>query len=123
MTSAVATPQQHWLVVLTIDKEPIRGLIEGVVPAVYKPTSEARWCMVKAETKARAVALAEESFRPELADDESVSAVSVSAWCESEVLDEAEKRTDVLRAVVADFDRRRSTRWGRFLLWLLRKTT
>lgn len=24
---------------------------------------------------------------------------------------------------VADYDRRRSTRWGRFLLWLLRKTT
>lgn len=26
-------------------------------------------------------------------------------------------------AVVADYDRRRRTRWGRFLLWLLRKTT
>lgn len=30
---------------------------------------------------------------------------------------------EVLAAVVADYDRRRATRWGRFLLWLLRKTT
>lgn len=34
--------------------------------------------------------------------------------------DDAEK---VLAAVVADYDRRRSTRRGRFLLWLLRKLT
>jgi hypothetical protein len=26
-------------------------------------------------------------------------------------------------AVIADYDRRRRTRWGRFLLWLLRRTT
>jgi len=30
---------------------------------------------------------------------------------------------NVLRAAVADYDRRKGTRWGRFLLWLLRKTT
>ena len=27
------------------------------------------------------------------------------------------------RDLIADYDRRRSTRWGRFLLWLLRNTT
>ena len=30
---------------------------------------------------------------------------------------------EVLRRVVADYDRRREHWWGRFLLWLLRKTT
>jgi Na+/melibiose symporter-like transporter len=30
---------------------------------------------------------------------------------------------DFRQAVIADYDRRRRTRWGRFLLWLLRKTT
>jgi hypothetical protein len=35
-----------------------------------------------------------------------------------------QKRKDaVLRQIVDDYDRRRATRWGRFLLWLLRKTT
>jgi len=29
----------------------------------------------------------------------------------------------VLAQIVADYDRRRSKWWGRFLLWLLRKTT
>lgn len=29
----------------------------------------------------------------------------------------------VVAEVVADYDRRRSHWWGRFLLWLLRKTT
>jgi hypothetical protein len=34
------------------------------------------------------------------------------------------RQTDrLLEKVVADYDRRRATRWGRFLLWLLRKTT
>lgn len=32
-------------------------------------------------------------------------------------------RDEILARVVADYDRRMSTRWGRFLLWLLRKTT
>lgn len=30
---------------------------------------------------------------------------------------------DLIRRLVEDYDRRMSTRWGRFLLWLLRKTT
>jgi Na+/melibiose symporter-like transporter len=30
---------------------------------------------------------------------------------------------DILAKILADYDRRRATRWGRFLLWLLRKTT
>jgi hypothetical protein len=29
----------------------------------------------------------------------------------------------ILTLALADYDRRRATRWGRFLLWLLRKTT
>lgn len=29
----------------------------------------------------------------------------------------------LLAAALEDYDRRMSTRWGRFLLWLLRKTT
>ena len=32
-------------------------------------------------------------------------------------------RDEALRKIVADYERRRRTRWGRFLLWLLRKTT
>ena len=32
-------------------------------------------------------------------------------------------RDELHREILADYDRRRSTRWGRFLLWLLRKTT
>lgn len=32
-------------------------------------------------------------------------------------------REEALRKVVADWDRRRSKLWGRFLLWLIRKTT
>jgi hypothetical protein len=39
-------------------------------------------------------------------------------------LESEQKRKDaVLQQIVDDYDRRRSTRWGRFLLWLLRKTT
>jgi hypothetical protein len=30
---------------------------------------------------------------------------------------------ELARKIVADYDRRVSTRWGRFLMWLLRKTT
>jgi hypothetical protein len=30
---------------------------------------------------------------------------------------------DLLRHMVGDYDRRRSSRWGRVLLWLLRRTT
>jgi hypothetical protein len=30
---------------------------------------------------------------------------------------------EIIRQIVEDYDRRRETRWGRFLLWLLRKTT
>lgn len=30
---------------------------------------------------------------------------------------------EILQQIVADYDRRKSTRWGRFLLWLLRNTT
>jgi hypothetical protein len=33
------------------------------------------------------------------------------------------ERDQLLRDMVADYDRRMSTRWGRFLMWLLRKTT
>lgn len=33
------------------------------------------------------------------------------------------RREEILRQVVADYDRRRSHWWGRLLLWLLRKTT
>jgi hypothetical protein len=29
----------------------------------------------------------------------------------------------ILSLALADYDRRRATRWGRFLLWLLRRTT
>jgi len=29
----------------------------------------------------------------------------------------------LLQLALHDYDRRRSTHWGRFLLWLLRKTT
>jgi hypothetical protein len=32
-------------------------------------------------------------------------------------------RDEVLKKIVADYDRRKSKPWGRFLLWLLRKTT
>ena len=32
-------------------------------------------------------------------------------------------RSVLLDKLQADYDRRRSNRWGRFLLWLLRKTT
>jgi hypothetical protein len=30
---------------------------------------------------------------------------------------------EVLRKIIDDYDRRRAKPWGRFLLWLLRKTT
>jgi len=33
------------------------------------------------------------------------------------------RREQILRQVVEDYDRRRERWWGRFLLWLLRKTT
>jgi len=33
------------------------------------------------------------------------------------------QREEILRLVVEDYDRRMESRWGRFLLWLLRKTT
>lgn len=33
------------------------------------------------------------------------------------------ERGELIADLVRDYDRRRSTRWGRFLLWLLRKTT
>ncbi len=33
------------------------------------------------------------------------------------------RRGEHLRLVVADYDRRRASRWGRLLLWLLRHTT
>ena len=32
-------------------------------------------------------------------------------------------REAVLRAALADYDRRMENPWGRFLLWLLRRTT
>jgi hypothetical protein len=37
--------------------------------------------------------------------------------------DELLRREALLMKVVADYDRRMATRWGRFLMWLLRKTT
>ena len=33
------------------------------------------------------------------------------------------EREEILRQIVEDYDRRRAHWWGRFLLWLLRKTT
>ena len=33
------------------------------------------------------------------------------------------EREEILRLILADFDDRRKHWWGRFLLWLLRKTT
>lgn len=33
------------------------------------------------------------------------------------------QREEFLRQALADYDRRRKHWWGRFLLWLLRKTT
>lgn len=44
---------------------------------------------------------------------------------EPNVLDlkQIQEQDEVLRKVVADFDRRRAKPWGRFLLWLLRHTT
>lgn len=75
-----------WLVILAIDKETIRGFYEGVVPMSYKPTSEARWCMVRADTKERAIELAEASHSGDLAPGESFSAASISRWCDHEIL-------------------------------------
>jgi len=34
-----------------------------------------------------------------------------------------EELEDTLRRIIGDFDRRRARPWGRFLLWLLRRTT
>lgn len=36
---------------------------------------------------------------------------------------EIKQRDEFLSVLVADYDRRRRTRHGRFLLWLLRQTT
>ena len=33
------------------------------------------------------------------------------------------ERQQILEDALDDYERRRSSRWGRFLLWLLRKTT
>jgi hypothetical protein len=33
------------------------------------------------------------------------------------------RRDELMAQIVADYDRRREHWWGRFLLWLLRKTT
>ena len=68
----------HWFVVLAVDSEPIRGLIEGVVPATYKPPSTTRWCMCKAETKERAIEMAKDAFVGELAPGESLDVASVA---------------------------------------------
>jgi hypothetical protein len=40
-----------------------------------------------------------------------------------ELESEQTRKDALLKQLVDDYDRRRSTRWGRFLLWLLRKTT
>jgi len=81
------TPDENiWLVILAIDKETIRGFYEGVVPMSYKPTSEARWCMVRADTKEQAISLAEEAHVGDLAPGESLSAAWISRWCDHEVL-------------------------------------
>jgi hypothetical protein len=37
--------------------------------------------------------------------------------------DVPETADEIMRKVIDDYDRRRSKLWGRFLLWLLRKTT
>ncbi len=71
----------HWLVILAIDKDPIHTLLEGVVPATYKPTSEARWCMCKAETREDAIELAMDSFRIELDPTQSLAVASVARLC------------------------------------------
>lgn len=68
----------HWFVVLAIDKEAIRGFIEGVVPATYKPPSEAVWCMCKAASEERAIEMAKESFVDGLAPGESLEVVSTA---------------------------------------------
>jgi hypothetical protein len=70
--------ENHWFVVLAVDKEPIRGFIEGVVPASYKPSSEAVWCMCKADSRERAIEMAEESFCDDLAPGETLDVVSVA---------------------------------------------
>jgi len=81
------TPDESvWLVILAIDKEAIRGFYEGVVPMSYKPPSEARWCMVRADTKEKAIELAEESYIDDLAPGESLGVASISRWCDHEVL-------------------------------------
>jgi hypothetical protein len=68
----------HWFVVLAIDKATIHGFIEGVVPATYKPMSEAVWCMCKADSKERAIEMAKESFADGLASGETLDVVSVA---------------------------------------------
>ena len=47
---------------------------------------------------------------------------SMTPWV-YRLADALEETQAVLYQVVARYDGRRSTRWGRFLLWLLRKTT
>jgi phage terminase large subunit GpA-like protein len=47
--------------------------------------------------------------------------LTICSKCEGRLADS--NRDEILAKVVADYDRRRQHWWGRFLLWLLRKTT
>lgn len=38
-------------------------------------------------------------------------------------MDKLTPEQEILRRAIEDYDRRREHWWGRFLLWLLRKTT
>jgi hypothetical protein len=75
-----------WFVVLAVDKEPIRGLIEGVVPATYKAPSEARWLMCKAESREAAISLAKAELSPDLLSTESLDVASVARLCDVEAV-------------------------------------
>lgn len=77
---------ETWLVILALDKEPIHTLIEGVVPATYRPSSEARWCMCKAADREAAIRLAEDSFYGEVFSGERISVVSIARLCDVEAV-------------------------------------
>jgi hypothetical protein len=81
-----APAQNHWFVVLAVDKEAVRGFIEGVVPASYKPSSTAVWCMCRADTRERAIEMAMETYADDLAPGESLALASISQLWNSEPL-------------------------------------
>ncbi len=72
----------YWMVILAVDKAPIRGLIEGVVPASYKPPSTATWAMCKADTKEEAIKMAIEGQQGDLGEGETLAVASVARWCD-----------------------------------------